>query len=175
MRRHAARIGQAHTNPKAGHSRCWIWVAAAVLSLPSLAQEAVYRCADGYTNLPQAQQRTDCQPLGSNRLNVVKSVPLPTQATPAGADDTKTPEQQRQTDATRQQLQAKLQQAQQQQAQLRQIYNNGAPDKEGGESRNYQKYLDRVQALQHSLAQAERAVGEISAELRRYNNPPASD
>jgi hypothetical protein len=141
----------------------------------ALGQETIYRCANGYTHLPSSQPHANCQPLGSNRLSVVNSVPLPTQAAPAGADDTKTPAQQLQADATRQQLQAQLQAAQQQQAQLRQAYNHGAPEKEGSESRNHQKYLERVAALQESLAQSERTVRAISRELSRYRSAHSAD
>jgi hypothetical protein len=46
-------------------------------------------------------------------------------------------------------------------------YNNGEPEKIGGEARNYQKYLDRVTELKASLARNESDIAGIRRELGR--------
>ena len=49
-------------------------------------------------------------------------------------------------------------------AELRKEYNDGEPERVGGE-RNYQKYLDRVQRLKEDLARSESNVAAIRREL----------
>jgi hypothetical protein len=51
-------------------------------------------------------------------------------------------------------------------AQLQKDYNNGEPDRQGDE-RNYQKYLDRVQALKDSIARTQSDVDSIQGELAK--------
>jgi hypothetical protein len=46
-------------------------------------------------------------------------------------------------------------------------YNNGEPEKQGGESRNYQKYLDRVAELKADLARNDSDIAGIRRELGR--------
>ena len=49
-------------------------------------------------------------------------------------------------------------------AELRKEYNNGEPERRGDE-RNYQKYLDRVQALQDDIARTEANLVSIRREI----------
>ena len=58
--------------------------------------------------------------------------------------------------------------AQARQAELAKEYNNGEPDKIGGEARNYQKYLDRVAELKASIARNQADIEGIQRELKRY-------
>jgi hypothetical protein len=46
-------------------------------------------------------------------------------------------------------------------------YNNGEPEKMGNESRNHQKYLDRVAELKASIARNESDIAGIRRELGR--------
>ena len=49
-------------------------------------------------------------------------------------------------------------------AELRKEYNNGEPERRGDE-RNYQKYLDRVQALKDDIARTEANLVSIRREI----------
>ena len=51
-------------------------------------------------------------------------------------------------------------------------YNNGEPEKQGSESRNYQKYLDRVAEMKAEIARNESDIAGIRREIGRM--PPAS-
>ena len=52
-------------------------------------------------------------------------------------------------------------------ARLRTEYNNGEPEKLGPETRNYQKYLDRVALLKASIARNEVDIEGLRRELSR--------
>jgi hypothetical protein len=65
-------------------------------------------------------------------------------------------------------LEQELRRAQARQAELAKEYNNGEPDKIGGEARNYQKYLDRVAELKASIARNQSDIEGIQRELKRY-------
>ena len=71
----------------------------------------------------------------------------------------------------RQILESELKKAEARQAELLREYNNGEPEKQGGEARNHQKYLDRVAELKASLARNESDIAGIRRELGRF---PAS-
>lgn len=68
-------------------------------------------------------------------------------------------------------LESELKKAEARQAELAREYNNGEPDKQGSEGRNYQKYLDRVADLKASLTRNENDIAGIKRELARV---PAS-
>jgi hypothetical protein len=72
----------------------------------------------------------------------------------------------------RQILLAELKKAESRQAELLREYNNGEPERRSDETRNYQKYLDRVAELKASLARNESDIASIRRELARQ--PAAS-
>ena len=75
---------------------------------------------------------------------------------------------QRDRDAdSRQILESELKKAEARQADLLREYKGGEPDKQGGEARNYQKYLDRVAELKASIARNENDIAGIRRELGR--------
>jgi hypothetical protein len=67
----------------------------------------------------------------------------------------------------RQILMAELKKAEARQADLAREYNNGEPDRRSDETRNYQKYLDRVAELKAGLARNESDILSIRRELAR--------
>ena len=71
-------------------------------------------------------------------------------------------------------LEAELKKAQALQDELLREYNNGEPEKQGSEARNYQKYLDRVAELKASLARNESDMAGIRRELGRLGVPAAA-
>lgn len=66
-------------------------------------------------------------------------------------------------------LEAELKKAETRFAELSREYNNGEPEKRGNESRNYQKYLDRVAELKADLSRTESDIAGIRRELGRIS------
>jgi hypothetical protein len=66
-------------------------------------------------------------------------------------------------------LEAELRKAQERLAQAQKEYANGEPEKQGIESRNYQRYLDRVAELKAAVDRAQGDVDGIRRELARFN------
>jgi adenylosuccinate synthase len=64
-------------------------------------------------------------------------------------------------------LQSELKKAEARQQELVKEFNNGEPEKRADESRNYQKYLDRVNEIKASMARNESDLGGIRRELSR--------
>jgi hypothetical protein len=64
-------------------------------------------------------------------------------------------------------LEVELRKAEARQAELLKEYNNGEPDKLGPETRNHQKYLDRVAELKAAIARNESDIAGIKRELGR--------
>ena len=63
-----------------------------------------------------------------------------------------------------------IKKAEDRQAQLLKDYNNGEPEKQGSEARNYQKYLDRVSEMKAEIARNESDIAGIRREIGRL--PP---
>ena len=153
---------------------------AVVVPAPAGAQSRIYRCGNEYTN--QIKGRSDCKLVEGGNVTVVRGTsPTPAPASGAGAGTAKPvvtapasaprvdPAEQRARDADAKAiLEQELRRAQARQADLAKEYNNGEPDKIGGEARNYQKYLDRVADLKASIARNQADIEGIQRELKRY-------
>lgn len=149
----------------------------------SWSQTAIYRCGNEYTNtLPSAQTR-GCKLMEGGHVSVVPAARTLTTAparvaTPvpaaAGAMRVDAAVQQSRDSDARQILEFELKKAEARQAELLKEYNNGEPDKQGGEARNYQKYLDRVADLKASLARNESDIAGIRRELGRLPGASAA-
>ena len=153
---------------------------AVVVPAPAGAQSRIYRCGNEYTN--QIKGRSDCKLVEGGNVTVVRGTsPTPAPASGAGAGTAKPvvtapasaprvdPAEQRARDADAKAiLEQELRRAQARQAELVKEYNNGEPDKIGGEARNYQKYLDRVAELKASIARNQADIEGIQRELKRY-------
>ncbi|WP_296447542.1 hypothetical protein [Rhodoferax sp. UBA5149] len=152
---------------------------AAVFIANSFSQQRIYRCGNEYTNtVPDAQTR-GCKLVEGGNVTVVQgtrpgaSVPARmAAAAPVGGQRVNTGEQKSRDSDTRQILESELKKAEARQAELLKEYNNGEPEKQGGEARNYQKYLDRVAELKANLARNESDIAGIRRELGRV--PAAS-
>lgn len=145
-------------------------------ALPAQAQSRVWRCGNTYTNDVNEAQNKGCKPLEGGNVTVVEGTRV--QAPPrAGANTPATPSSQRvdnaqqraRDDDARQILQDELKRAQERHAALLKEYNNGEPEKLGPETRNYQKYLDRVSDLKASIARSEADIAGIQRELARLS------
>ncbi|MFY8104217.1 MAG: hypothetical protein ACOVK6_08955 [Ramlibacter sp.] len=139
----------------------------------------VYRCGNQYTNTPTEAQAPGCKLLEGASVTVVQGVrPAVAAAPPAGqgtagvsgpvASLRVDSAEQRARDAdARAILEAELRKAQARQGELLREYNNGEPEKLGPETRNYQKYLDRVAHLKASIARNEADIEGLRRELSR--------
>ena len=174
--------------PSASALLVLLWVSA---GLPAQAQQTVYRCGHEYTNAPREPGL--CEPLSSQAITVIngtRPAPLPAAAAaptrsapaqPAGvaaatAGQPRPPEvpgrtpdvQQNERDAqARTILMQELDKARAQLAQLVQSYNQGEPEKWAAETRNHQKYLDRVAGMSAAIARTERDIDSLQRELSR--------
>lgn len=162
-------------------------LAAAVLgavALPASAQDRIYRCGNEYTN--QIKGRSDCKLVEGGNVTIVRgtapaAAPAPapvtrsastgaaprTASAPASAPRIDTPEQRARDSDAKAILEQELRRAEARQAELTKEYNNGEPDKIGGEARNYQKYLDRVAEMKASLARNQSDIDGLKRELSR--------
>lgn len=143
----------------------------------SYSQERIYRCGNEYTNtVPNAPTR-GCKLVAGGNVTVVQgtrpaaSAPAraatTSTAAPSGGQRVDTGEQKSRDSDARRILESELKKAEARQAELLKEYNNGEPEKIGGEARNYQKYLDRVAELKASLARNESDIAGIRRELGR--------
>ena len=152
-------------------------LAASVFATNSFAQERIYRCGNEYTNTVPSTQTKGCKLVSGGNVTVVPgtkpaastSAPRPAaaSATPSGVQRVDAGEQKSRDSDARQILEAELKKAEARQAELLKEYNNGEPEKQGGEARNHQKYLDRVAELKASLARNESDIAGIRRELGR--------
>ena len=157
----------------------------AAAAVPAAAQDRIYRCGNEYTN--QIKGRSDCKLVEGGNVTVVRgTAPAAAPAAPAPAPVTRsaaaaprtasappsapridTPEQRARDSDAKAILEQELRRAEAKQAELVKEYNNGEPDKIGGEARNYQKYLDRVAEMKASIARNQSDIDGLKRELSR--------
>jgi hypothetical protein len=163
----------------------------AAAPLAAAAQSKVYRCGNEYTNRPAKGK--DCKALDNVGVTVIHGTrpqavaaqqPAPARTAaprprPAAAPATTVaaataprpvsidPGQKARDSDARMILQSELQRAQARQAELVREYNNGQPDKVGGEARDYQKYVDRVAGIKASMDRNQADIDSIQRELSR--------
>ena len=148
----------------------------------SYSQEPIYRCGNEYTNTKPSAEKTGCKLVEGSNVTVIQGT-RPNAGTTASAPvrlaaatQSSTPridsgdQKSRDSDA-RQILESELKKAEARQVELMREYNNGEPEKQGGEARNHQKYLDRVAELKANLSRNENDIAGIRRELGRV---PAS-
>lgn len=162
----------------------WLPAALAVTCLlPAQAQERIYRCGNEYTNDVELARSRGCKPMDGGNFTVIQNTapartaapaPAPRAATsspaPAvrnGGERVDSSAQRARDSDARAILEAELRKAQERLAQAQKAYANGAPEKEGIEGRNHQRYLDRVAELKASVTRAEGDVDSIRRELSR--------
>jgi hypothetical protein len=168
-----------------------------VTSQPAQAQQAVYRCGQEYTNAPREPalceplapqaitvingtrpvpqpQPAAAAPTRSAPAEPVPTAPVATASAMAGqprtpAVPTRLPEvQQSERDGlARTILMQELDKARAQLAQLVHSYNQGEPEKWAAETRNHQKYLDRVAGMLAAIERTERDIDSLQRELSR--------
>lgn len=150
--------------------------------------QQIYRCAGTaggppeYINNAKDAQTRSCKLLSGGNVTIVQGTavnktPPPARvannAAPApGASRTDAgPEQRARDSDSRAILESELKKSETKLAELQKEYNNGEPEKQGIESRNYQRYLDRVAEMKDSIARNQSDIAGIKRELSRL---PAS-
>jgi hypothetical protein len=135
----------------------------------------IYRCGSVYTNSPPAGQK-DCKPMEGGNVTVVQSARSGDGVRTASVGKAATAlegERLRQRNAqARQALEVEIQKAQSKQEDLLKQFNNGEPEKAGPESRNHQKYLDRVAELKTNIDRNENEIEDLRRELDRLSSEP---
>jgi hypothetical protein len=130
----------------------------------------VYRCGNQYTNDATDAQARGCKLLEGASVTVVlgaRAAPVATAPPAAPALRVDSGDQRARDADARQILEAELAKAMSRQSELQREYNNGEPERLGSESRNYQKYLDRVAQLKASIARNELDIQGLRRELSR--------
>lgn len=163
----------------------------ALFATPSHAQAQVpdrmYRCDDNYyTNSLNDPKARGCKLLESGNVTVVQgtkpaavqngvklAVATPSSTTPGQRVDAN---DQRARDADAKGImETELRRAEARKTELALEYNNGEPEKRGDESRNYQKYLDRVAELKANLGRVDSDIAGIRRELGRSPAPSSAN
>jgi hypothetical protein len=96
----------------------------------------------------------------------VKAPPAASQA-PTQSPATRTDGQRSKDADARFILESELKKAQAHQSELRRDYNNGEPEKLGAETRNYQKYIDRVAEMKANIQRNEADIASLKREIAR--------
>ena len=160
----------------------WSWCVLSLLGATAhtapVAQDRVYRCGDLYTSEDKSHDPA-CTPLAIDRITVVQvqpqepksaaqSKPLALQS-PSRTTSTRVSSlaQAQKDSESRQILEAEWRKTRQRLQDLQSEYNRGEPERLGSERSNPQKYLDRVAALQSSIARTEADLTGIRRELAR--------
>lgn len=171
------------------NARVWMIAGLTLGALPALAQERVYRCPGSpveYINNAEIAKTRGCKPMEGGNITIVQGTRAQTgSAPPSTAPRSSAPapvarsnnervdataQRQRDSDA-RTILEAELRKSEERLAEARKAYANGEPEKQGIESRNYQRYLDRVAELKATVNRAEGDVEGIRRELARLPAP----
>lgn len=151
--------------------------------------QQIYRCAgvaggapEYINNVKDAQVR-NCKLVSGGNVTVVQGTAVPkpaSTAAPRAANSSGSasprPEggaEQRARDSdSRLILDSELKRAESRMAELQKEYNNGEPEKQGIESRNYQRYLDRVNEIKENIARTQSDIASLKREISRL---PASN
>ena len=159
---------------------CLAACAVASASAQDTAPGRVYRCPDNsYTNMLSVVREKNCKPVDNANISVLSPTPVapatPRERRPAlslrhasGPDQVSSGAQSERDAEARQLLQSELQTQQAKLAQQLQDYNNGQPPRLGNE-RNYQTYLDRVQAMKQQIDLTRSNIDALQRELQHYS------
>lgn len=147
--------------------------------------QQIYRCAGAgggapeYLNNVKEAQARNCKPVSGGNVTVVQGTPVPkaparaaTSSSPGGPRSEGGTEQRARDSDSRLILQSELRKSESRLAELQKEYNNGEPEKQGIEGRNYQRYLDRVNELKESIARSQSDIAGLKRELSRL--PPVN-
>lgn len=172
-----------HPNLKSIFSLRGLVAVAALLVAPlALAQNQVFRCGSNeYIDNAEVAKARGCKPMDGGNITIVKGTQpqrvddgrvAPKPAAPAarsGGERVDSSAQRARDSDARAILEAELKKAEERLAQAKAEYADGAPEKQGIEGRNHQRYLDRVAELKAAVTRAESDVASIRRELGRVS------
>lgn len=147
-----------------------------VMAAASAQSSSVYYICPGnvFTNTisPKEAEARGCKAREAQQPTTItgtKPRPVAGGAPASGAKSDKidSAEQRARDSDARRILEAELRRAEEQLESLKREYNNGEPDRRGDETRNYQKYLDRVAEMKASIARQEADIAAIKRELAK--------
>ena len=147
----------------------------------SPAAAEVFRCvgADGksteYINNAKEAQQRGCKTMQGGNVTVVQGVPvqrapvvrIASVGSPSGNRIEGSPDQKARDSDSRSILQSELKKAESKLAEQQKEFNNGEPEKQGIEGRNYQRYLDRVADLKDGIARNQSDIAGLKREISR--------
>ena len=159
--------------------RWCVWVGLCVVvgaANASSEPQRIYRCGNAYTNQPDPG--ANCKPLAGGSVTVIEGTKVQgpqlngSAATQGGGQAQNAAkvdvDQQRQRDAQAHAvLQAELERAEKQYADLLREWNNGEPERRADEFKQLQKYQDRVGQLRQALQRAQADIAGLQRELVR--------
>lgn len=145
---------------------------AATLGTASWAQDRIYRCGNEYTNTVTEAQAKNCKLISGGNVTVVQSqkpsaVTNRVAATTPPGQKVDAGTQRAKDSDSRLILESELKRAEALHSELLKEYNNGEPEKQAQETRNNQKYLDRVAELKAKISRNESDMEGIRRELTR--------
>lgn len=155
------------------------FLAASLLATPALAQ--IYRCAGAsgttpeYINNAKDAQTRGCKTMQGGNVTIMQGVPAQKPAvrvasTSASGSATRTDggsEQKARDSDARSILESELKKAEAKLNEQQKEYNNGEPEKQGIEGRNYQRYLDRVAELKDGITRNQSDIAGLKREISR--------
>jgi hypothetical protein len=138
------------------------------------ADDRIYRCGNEYTNTVTDAQAKNCKLISGGNVTVIQAIKAPPSKAAASGQRSDTAEQRSKDSDARMILEAELKKAEAKQAELLKEYNNGEPERLGPETRNNQKYLDRVAELKAAIGRNDADIAGIKRELSRVPAQPSS-
>lgn len=140
----------------------------------------VFRCGGGpgapveYINNVKEAQSRGCKTMQGGNVTVMQNagVPKPAPRTVAGLSpgtrgDSGAAEQKARDNDSRTILESELKKAEAKLAEQQKEFNNGEPEKQGIEGKNYQRYLERVAEMKDSIARNQSDIAGLKRELSR--------
>jgi len=134
---------------------------------PAAAQDRIYRCGNEYTNVVVPGQESKCTLITTGNVTVVPATRVPANTTRSTGPRPDAGAQRAKDSEARTILETELRKAEAQLASLQQEYKQGEPERQGDETRNYQKYLDRKAELKAKVERTEADVASLRRELSR--------
>ena len=150
----------------------------------------IYRCvgADGnsteYINNAKDALTRGCKTMQGGNVTVVQGTPVqrpPVRFASASPSSTSSPspspspsfggpEQKARDSDSRSILESELRKAESKLAEQQKEFNNGEPEKQGTEGRNYQRYLDRVAEMKDNITRNVSDIAGLKREISRLPN-----
>ncbi len=166
---------------------------AALMASTSAVSAQIYRCASAnggapeYINNARDAQNRSCKIVEGGNVTIVQGTAVQqrapvrvssntnssstTQPAPIRSEPSSNADQRARDSDSRAILESELKKAESRLAEQQKEWNNGEPEKQGIEGRNYQRYLDRVAEMKDSIARNQSDIAGLKRELARL---PAS-